>query len=106
MMAGVGSQQGWFLLAPARQWHVWGTFVEPASSRHQDQMRDSIVHSVDRAHPDSTRNVEHLGGLAMKKCWVVLLVVTLLAVAVPAHADGIIIPEPPPPDQPAWRGSR
>jgi hypothetical protein len=35
---------------------------------------------------------------------IVLLVVLLLALALPVHADGIIIPRPPPPDQPPFRG--
>jgi len=35
---------------------------------------------------------------------IILLVVLLLALALPVHADGIIIPQPPPPDQPTFRG--
>ncbi len=35
---------------------------------------------------------------------IVLLVVLLLALALPVHADGIIIPRPPPPEQPPFRG--
>ena len=41
----------------------------------------------------------------MKKLFVsTLFVMLLLALALPAHADGIIIPQPPPPDQPPFRG--
>ena len=40
----------------------------------------------------------------MKKLSVILLVVLLLALAVPAYADGIIIPQPPPPGRPPFRG--
>jgi len=40
----------------------------------------------------------------MMRITVVLLVLTLLAMAAPVHADGIIIPRPPPPGIPPFRG--
>jgi len=40
----------------------------------------------------------------MKRITVAFLVLMLLATAAPAHADGIIIPRPPPPGIPPFRG--